>query len=262
VNTVSGWESRRMDWVPFYQCPDCGDCVDFLFSLDGVLIECSGCQKRFPGQEFKEIKRKRSVVTCVCGRDVSLSPSNRGWLGYICSKCHNYVAICYGNQALQPSTILSFDWNLSVCERGEEMTQDGKLLFTLCRSAKDFLVLHVLQTIIQKEDVRFRYVRPEEHRAGLLLDSAGRKYLGFLAWVEGKRATLGQMFIVKDERRKGYAERMLTHWVERHADRLDEKFGIEDPNEAAMSLLVKLGHVRAEDDRHVGIKCFFAPPGI
>src|SRR6516164_10235200 len=120
VNTIRGWKSRRIDWVPYYQCPNCGDCVDFLFSVDGDLIKCFGCQKSFPGREFKEIKRKRSVVTCVCGRDVSLSPSNRGWLGYICSDCDNYVAICHGNQALQPSTILSFDWNPIIAERGEE----------------------------------------------------------------------------------------------------------------------------------------------
>jgi hypothetical protein len=83
--------------------------------------------------------------------------------------------------------------------------------------------------------------------------------LGFLVWTEDEYAVLRQIFVVEDERRKGYAERLVTFWIKKYADRFHEKFGIEAPNEKAMNLHVKLGHVRIEGDLFVGIKCFRVP---
>jgi hypothetical protein len=75
-------------------------------------------------------------------------------------------------------------------------------------------------------------------------------------WTEDKFAALRQIFVVEDERRQGHAEKMLTFWIENYADRLHERFGIESPNERALSLHLKLGHLRVEGDSYVGIKCF------
>src|SRR5438105_14710994 len=59
--------------------------------------------------------------------------------------------------------------------------------------------------------------------------------LGFLVWTErvwtegvckdDEHAVLRQMFVVEDERRKGFAQQMVTHWVGQHADKLNPKFG-------------------------------------
>jgi len=202
------------------------------------------------------VKRRRIIADCAgCGREVPLIPCNCGALGYICSSCSNYVAICYGRQAVQPSLVLDVDWNPTIWNRAE-IIRTAELSFVRCKTTKDYLVVQVLQAVVKEEDSRFLFVRPKEHWAGLLLDSNKRKYLGFLVWTEDKCAVLRQVFIVEDERRKGHAKTLVKFWVERYADRLNEKFGIESPNEQAMKLHIKLGHVKVEGDSHVGVKCF------
>ena len=131
-----------------------------------------------------------------------------------------------------------------------------RLRFVPCRNGKDFVVLKVLQATAQIEDSRFLFGDPKEYCAGLLVDSRKRKYLGFLAWTEDKHAVLRQIFIVENDRRKRHAEKLVKFWVQRYADRLHEKFGIESPNEQAISLLAKLGYLKIEGDRCRGIKCF------
>jgi len=257
VITVSGWKSRKLTTVSMYRCPACGHCQEMICGGGDGKYRCFHCDKKFAEHEFGEVKRERTVVVCAnCGREVTLLSSTFGvaGLGFICSDCSNYVAVLYGTHFVNPSTVLTVDWNPTVCRRGEPMPSG--LSFVVCKTMKDFLVLKVLQAIVKEEDSRFLFGRPNEHQAGLLLDSERRKYLGFLVWTETDYAVLRQMFIVEDERRKGLAQQMVTFWVENHADRLNERFGIEAPNEKALSLHLKLGHIKAEDDSYVGIKCF------
>ena len=256
VITISGWKSRKLGSVPFYRCPGCGDCQDRPFWGPDGLVQCFRCHKKFPHGDFALVKKKRIIVDCaVCGREVPLIPCTCGALGYICSNCSNYVAIHYGRQAVQPGLVLDVDWNPTIWNRAEIIPAVG-LSFVRCNTTKDYLVVQVLQAVAKKEDGRFLFVRSKEHWAGLLLDSSKRKYLGFVVWTEDKCAVLRQIFIVEDERRKGHAETLVKFWVERYADRLSEKFGIESPNEQAMKLHVKLGHVKVEGDSYVVVKSF------
>jgi hypothetical protein len=229
IITIIGWTSRTLKNITFYQCPDCNSCQEMLFGNGDGFFECFRCDSKFAVEEFVEVKRKRTVVICAgCGREVQLVSPTFGCagLGFICSGCSNYVAVMYGNHFVNPSMVLDLCWNSSVCERGGCLSQDG-LSFVPCGTTKDFLVLRALQAIVKKEDSRFLFARPKEHRAGLLLNSQKRKYLGFLVWTEEEYAILRQIFIVEGERRKGHAERLLKFWVERYADPLNEKFGIE-----------------------------------
>ena len=192
-----------------------------------------------------------------CGRDVALIPSTFGMagLGFICGDCSNYVAVLYGNRFVNPRSVLEVKWNPSVIRRGKQVFSTERR-FVTCRTAKDFLVLKVLQAVVKEEDGRFLFARPKEQWAGLLLDSKKRKYLGFLVWTEGEYAVLRQVFVVEDERRKGHGENLVRFWVEQFADRMHQKFGIESPNEQASRLHLKLGHLKIEGDSYVGIKCF------
>ena len=144
------------------------------------------------------------------------------------------MAVLYGTHFVNPRTVLTLDWNPTVCRRAKRMPSG--LSFLVCEAMKDFLVLKVLQAIVKEEDERFLFGRPKEHEAGLLLDCRRRKFLGFLVWTErvwtegvwkdSDYAVLRQMFIVEDERRKGIgSKQMVTHWVEKHADKLNPKFG-------------------------------------
>jgi DNA-directed RNA polymerase subunit RPC12/RpoP/GNAT superfamily N-acetyltransferase len=265
--SVSGWKSRKLTTISMYRCPECGHTQDMICGGGEGKYQCFGCGKHFSENEFGEVKRERTAVACAnCGRNVTLLPSTFGiaGLGFICSDCHNYVAVLYGTHFVNPRTVLTFGWNPAVCRRAQRMPSG--LSFLVCETMKDFLVLKVLQAIVKEEDERFLFGRPKEHEAGLLLDCRRRKYLGFLVWtertwedgvwVDSEHAVLRQIFIVEDERRKGLAQQMVTHWVEQHADKLNSKFGIEAPNEKATALHLKLGHIKAEGDSYVGVKCF------
>jgi hypothetical protein len=269
--SVRGWKSCKLAKISMYQCPECGDCQDMLLlaSEDGKY-PCFGCNKKFAEREYREAKRERTVVVCAkCDSEVTLCDSTLGLagLGYICSACGNYVAVLYGTHFVNPRTVLTFGWNPTVCRRAERMKTG--LSFLICGTMKDFLVLKVLQAIVKQEDSRFLFGNSKEYEAGLLLDCRRRRYLGFLVWTErvwadgvwkeGKYSVLRQMFVVEDERRKGFAQQMVTHWVEQHADKLNPKFGIEAPNEKATALHLKLGHIKSEDDSYVGVKCFRVP---
>jgi hypothetical protein len=256
---VRGWKARKLTATQFYRCPGCGSCQEMLFIGEDGTCECSRCEKKFPRQEFKGTRRRRTVVVCAgCSREVELVSSNLGiaGLGFICSGCSNYVAVLYGNRFANPTSVLDVGWNPTVFARGKCVSPES-LFFVHCRTEKDFLVLKVLQAIVKGEDSRFLFVRQEEqHKAALLFDRRKRKYVGFLVWTEDKFAALRQIFVVEDERRQGHAEKMLTFWIENYADRLHKQFGIESPNESALNLHLKLGHLRVEGDSYLGIKCF------
>jgi hypothetical protein len=243
--------------VGFYRCPECGDCQDRLFEKPDGTVECCFCQKSSPIAAFAAVKKRRLIGQCAhCGQDVPFA-SSIGIVGPLCPnfECSNYVAVSYGNGFIQPSLVLDLAWNPRLLSRVERI--DSRLLFVCCQSKKDFLALRVLQVLAKQDDNRFKFGNSDEYRAALCLDGSHPKYLGFILWTEDKSAVLRQLFIVKGERRKGHAARLVTFWEHGYANKLSDKFGIEDPNETALKLHVKLGHVKIEGSDAVGVKCYF-----
>lgn len=256
-----GWKSKKTSRIDFYRCPNCGHCQESIFYGPDEMTECFHCNKRFRARKFLLAKVQRPVVECGrCGASVSITESNSNivGIGYLCPACQSYVAVEYGRRMVHPLHVLELDWNPTIRRRGERV--DDGLLFTRCRTKKDYLVVQLLQVMAKKENPRFMFVRERAQFAGLYFDAEKLKYLGFLVWtVTGKHAVLRQIFIVPHERRKGLAERLVVFWVERYADRVNDTFGIEGPNEKALKLHEKLGHVRIEGESVKGLKCFFAP---
>lgn len=115
----------------------------------------------------------------------------------------------------------------------------------------------VLQVLAKQDDDGFKFGDPNEFRSALCFDSKGRKYIGFLIWTEDKTAVLRQLFVMKDEQRKGHASRMVKFWVERVTNKLGDRFGIEEPNASAMKLHAKLGHLKLRGSTAIGLKCGF-----
>jgi hypothetical protein len=50
---------------------------------------------------------------------------------------------------------------------------------------------------------------------------------------------------------------MVSYWVENFANKVADRFGIEEPNESALKLHAKLGHLRIEGSGAIGVKCHF-----
>lgn len=257
---LKGSRSSRIGQVTFYRCPECGDCQEILLPNQDDVAVCFSCDKSNPASAFVVVKKKRVIAQCAgCGEEVAFTPSYIGIIGPLCPKleCANYVAVCYGSSFFEPKTVLDPSWNRGLCGRTEHLAPG--LLFARCTSTKDFTVLRVLQVLAKQDDSRFKFANPEEHRAAICLDSKRRKYIGFVIWTEGESAVMRQLFVVRDERRKGYASKLFTFWLQRYARRLNAKFGIEGPNKASTNLLLKLGHVRIEGSDLVGVDCHFAP---
>jgi GNAT superfamily N-acetyltransferase len=225
------------------------------------MASCYGCNRGYPEDSFGTARVRRSVAECQeCGTDVLLTPSHYGLagIGWPCPQCGNYVAVDYGLHIVSPRKALNPKWNPAIHKRGERVGRNK--VFLRCRTKKDFLVVRLLQVTAKAEDPRLMYVRNADQDAGLYYDTARRKYLGFIVWsVGGGNAVLRQIFIVRDERRKGLAAKLVSFWVERYADKISDTFGIEAPNEKALNLHIKLGHAIIEGESVKGLKCFFVP---
>jgi GNAT superfamily N-acetyltransferase len=248
-------------YLDFFRCPGCGHCQESICWSADNMATCYGCDRQYPKESFGTAKVKRVVAECQeCGSAVSLTPRNFciNGIGWMCSKCGNYVAVTYGVQAVQPGVALNPKWNPTIRKRADPV--DRNIVLLRCRTKKDFLIVRLLQLAAKAEDPRFMFVRGEDQEGGLYFDTANRKYLGFIVCSEDdEHAVLRQIFIVPEERRKGLAEKLVTFWVKNYADRLNTTFGIEAPNEIAMNLHIKLGHAVREGGAVRGLKCFFAP---
>lgn len=260
---IKGWASRKRAYLDFYLCPGCGNTQESIIYGANNMAECYRCEKKYPADSFGTAKVRRIVVKCMqCGIDVSLTGSNVSLYGtgWICAGCRNLVAVNYGTQVVNPRLVFEPQWNPTLGERAESVAADLVLLG--CETQKDFLVLRLLQVVAKEEESSFLFFhKAEDQKAGIYFDTARRKYLGYIMWDEhGEHAVIHQIFIVPDERRKGLAEQLVRFWVTRYADRINNKvFGIEAPNEKAINLHLKLGHLVREGDSIKGVRCVFAP---
>jgi GNAT superfamily N-acetyltransferase len=260
VLRVEGSKSRRFARVTFYKCPLGGDCYDTLSFDQNGLAKCFACNQSSPETAFARIKKKTVIARCAhCDAEVPFVPSTTGLIGPMCSDfaCSNYLAVAFGKAFLEPRTVLNTKWNSGLVGRAQRVS--AGLLFACCRSKKDHAVLQMLQVLAKQDDPRFKFGDSNEFRSALCFDARRCKYFGFLIWTESKTAVLHQLFVVRDERRKGIASKMVKFWIENYAKRLGERFGIEGPNEAALKLHVKLGHIKIRGSDAIGVKCHFVP---
>jgi GNAT superfamily N-acetyltransferase len=259
VLRVEGSKSRRFARVTFYKCPVCGDRYDTLSVDQNGLAKCFACNQSNPETAFAHIK-KRVIARCAhCEAEVPFFPSTMGVIGPMCSDfaCSNYLAVAFGKAFLEPRTVLSTKWNSGLVGRAQRVS--AGLLLAYCRSKKDQMVLQMLQVLAKQDDPRLKFADSKEFGSALCFDARRGKYFGFLIGTESKTAVLHQLFVVRDERRKGIASKMVTFWIENYAKRLGERFGIEGPNEAALTLHVKLGHIKVSGSDAIGVKCHFVP---
>jgi len=263
LSKLAGWKVKKMGDVDFVQCPYCGHCSESFFLDKDSMAKCYKCKKGFHGDKLRTAILKKPVAICkICETEVSLTPENleiSGGYSYICPKCMNVVAFKFKNYLLQPQTVMKLKWNKSIKNRCVQIVDD--LFFADCKDKKDLLILKVMQLMAKEENTGFLYFREEEHKAALVFSVEKEKYIGFIVWTENKNAILRQLFIIDDERRKGHGTKILKFWVENFANKINDKFGIESPNNKLNKLLVKLEYAKFDGEYIKGIKCFFVPSG-
>src|SRR6266487_2505832 len=205
--------------VDFRRCPRCRGTSESLILDAKGRARCHSCDRLSHLSKFALVRLKRSIAVCAgCGSDVPLTPDYAGFvgIGYLCNQCGNYVALRYGNQRIQPDIVLSVRWNSALRTRAKLL--DGDLGFATCGSEKDYLTLHALQVLAKAEEPSFAFGNPREYKAALFFRTTDVRYTGYIAWTEETNAILRQIFVVKEQRRKGYAKITLRFWATTYAE--------------------------------------------
>lgn len=135
-------------------------------------------------------------------------------------------------------------------------------LITAVENRKHRIVLRYLNILAKKENpaVGFRSVPQENLQAYIAtLD----KPVGYLAYTKDDRLeslpVIRQLFVVKEERRKGHATRLVKYFLMNECKKADKDgnlFVIELPNDKSLRLLQKLGYVKTDKNGIQFINCY------
>jgi GNAT superfamily N-acetyltransferase len=254
----SGWDRRTTTIEQWYQCPACQLEAQSLVISESGGWKCYRCGAEHRVEDLGSVDKTVALLTChECGNEVSATPGNLySYWGYICPKCKNTVAITFEGELVQPNTVFSVDWNHEIQMRSKDINEE--LRIAEVESERDLLIVHVMQSMAREEGEPFLGARLEEHGCCLVFHSLGRMFLGYVLWSDDEsEATLRQIYVVPEERRKGFAAGLLTYWVREYADRIGARFAVESPNEKSVALLVKLGFASADATPSSEHKCFF-----
>jgi ribosomal protein S18 acetylase RimI-like enzyme len=154
-----------------------------------------------------------------------------------------------------PKSVFSLEWNSEIEKRSKNISE--VLRMGRVETDKDLLIVHLMQSLAREEGEPFRSARLDEYGCCLALHAHRQLFVGYIMWSDDeKEATLRQIYIVPEERRRGLAAQLVTHWVHEYADRIGNRFAVESPNEKSVSLLVKLGFAALEGSKAES-KCFF-----
>lgn len=235
----------RMINYQFYSCPRCGHLLESLGSSElrngKPLQKCPSCTRKFNFESFAIVSKPVRGFFCKrCRFFLHDLPSNFLAEGDIlCYRCHHIVA--FGHPRLGK-------FSEGIIERPTKDIVNRSFLIenslSILEAVQDWdrVVLRYLNAQAQVDNKEFRRLV----RSSGLIILCRTKYLGYLSWdmTEGKLPTVRQLFVVPDERRKGYATRLMQYFVSKIATKQTAnslRFLVESPNEASFKLLKKLG---------------------
>lgn len=208
------------------------------------------------------IKLIPRTLDWVCNHETPLIFRNISRNHYECCNCGNVLAIRFKGRIFHPKTVMGVAWNKEIIDYAKKV--DGELCFYECRNKKDILILNLMQLMAKLEGESFLYSKfGSSTHNGLFFDATTQKYLGLITWTEEEYKNapcliLRQIFIMENERKKGYGTKLLQFWVENYADNVNKDlFVIESPNEISQRLLIKLGYASKKNGELQGLKCRF-----
>jgi len=255
---VLGWREKRATEHDCWRCPGCSHLSYFLSGF-GTGVFCVSCGTISPSERWKPAKQLGTVVVCGgCGAEVPLIPSTVWDSGFHVCDCYNVVAIPQGEDFVDPRAVLDLEWNSDIRSRAEAFEAGW---FAVSRILQDRTVARLLQVLAKNDEGAFLYGNDNDHNIGLYFDANG--YFGYVMWTHKTIPVLRQIFVVKERQRMGLGTQMIRYWAERFAFPHVEKFGVEDPNEKSMGVLLKLGYVRRGiAGTLIGVRLKFIPWGF
>lgn len=252
----AGYKSITFDEILYYSYPCCGYESEMIHPEMDATIYCPSCEKKIDEKNLTMVYRIRPFAKCtLCNYKSSLSRAS--YMGrHICENCSNILAAEYLEKILSPKEILNIKWNSEM--RGRSLSITKTIFAFECYSPKDELIMLFLHDMAKKDDSRFKSFCKGSQKAGIIFDKSTNHYLGYISWVERKNyLDLKQIFIVEEERRKGYATLLFNFWLKEFAFKISKNFSVESPNEKFSNILIKLGYARPIENGIEGITCRF-----
>ena len=221
------------------------------------------------------IKKEGSNIVSMCnncGMNVNLNEETKDWFGsgYFCPICKNKLAIEFEGRIHNAEDLLNLKWNPTICKRADKI--DGTLYSVSGSSNQDwetFMALNYLSANDQSLGNPLDIIdvdEKDEMSVLLLFDNENKKYVGFLDWTtyDGEYGTgymdsdlLFQIYVLKEERRKGYGSKAIKFWAENYARKADGKFGIElSSNSQLKEILLNLGYAEEVDGKFIPKKFY------
>lgn len=214
---------------------------------------------------------KDLISTCnTCGKVVNLSEDTKDWFGsgYFCPSCNNKLAVELDGDIVDVESLLKL--NPSIPEKAEKINKTlHSVLGVTDKDWEIFMALNYLAANDKTIECPFHIVdsdEKDETSTLLLFDKQRKIYVGFLDWAtnEGEYGTdyrgsdvLFHIYILEDERNKGYGTEAMNYWVENHAKKVNGKFGIELPPKSQLkNVLINLGHAKEVDGKFVPINFY------
>jgi ribosomal protein S18 acetylase RimI-like enzyme len=156
--------------------------------------------------------------------------------------------------------------------------KDDDLLIVRPSSKNEWLFAYDLNRRAKKDERLFVSLKPKYHIVFLLI--RGRKALGYISWgylnfkaglpverilkivsPEHRKPFLSQIYILPEERRKGYATKLLQETFKIIKEGYEKELIVESPNEKMAKLLIKLGYAGETEEGIVGINTSFVTLG-
>jgi len=258
---LGGWKLLKTGHINGFECPICSHWDEFL-SYEKRKPKCYRCNNSYTENRIKKNQRKKKIAICKkCESEVPITENSFSFPGYKCYECNNYVAIKYRNYIIQPKTVFKLVWNKNVNKRRKIINKN--LFLIKVKTDKDKIILDLMQSMVNSESNHtyffHHYTRGKNDKAILLINK--EKYLGYFIWNVSKinnekYAVARQIFLLPEERKKGIGPIFTKFWVKNYADKINKRFGAENPSEKRRRTLHKLGYIKKIKDEYKASKCF------
>ncbi len=227
-------------------CPGCGEKYD---SISGYPdIRCRKCKFLFPllaGQRIPQEFLKKEDVDAVCcdrcGELVTCTSDNMAMFALFPEVlCPKEECVDKGEDGLCDNHLLAIQYRKSWYPPSHFLRSEGRVGLIRTSGQKERVALSILNSEAKLDDSSFMHVPKTVDSKMLWMDGNAVGYYTYTRTNSNyPLPTLHQIFVRKENRRRGYATLMLNEFL---SDFPKGNVGIESPNRDFLQVLIKVGH--------------------